>query len=358
MAESSNIPELVDLLVERLRASQRGNRAIQGFLRAVKMQRSLGTRELLTSGNRGTLLEHLRDAVAEGFIPVDNLARFVDRVEENGGQHIFLFDLTPEGVVTLQPDALETAFPPSGPNAAMYEDVPKQPRIHFEHRPDALVVKQIHSAGYWRKDEARSEAYSEEGVRAVFQVEHRCRALNILRVLPERGQAEIRIDRLTSGLTRDEIGAHFQAFLSALSPVLDEKQHLSSTPIWRGFGDIVDCRDGTYMRVDRATDPSVNINISNRREGTIGRDVRDHPSYELASQDYTRDVLSVSWITEWLLGNDSSDDRGDPERVHTTLSKFTIDGRDYGKIYVAASVSPEVLSCVSENIRHFAREVS
>ena len=345
--------ELLDLLLARLRAA-RDKRAIQGLLRAVKDEQALRRGELRITGNKDELLQQIRDGVARRILSVQRLATFVDQLEENGGQHLFLFNVTPDGLQSLRPPAFRQAFPPMppGPTPAMYADIPDRPQTYFSEQPDALVVKQIHAATYWEKDETRS--HSDETERMTVVVRRRRRALNLFRVLPHQQQAEVRIDRITHGIGDKEVGEYLRDFLATLAPVVDVERHLGSIPIWHGFRAIANCRSGTYMSTDGAEDPSVKVSISNRRAGGAGQDVRDHPSYPFAAEDYVRDHLNVYWETEKLVGS-WDPERGDPRRVHTILSRFVLDDREYGKLYIAATVSPEVLSSVTERVRGFAR---
>ena len=156
-----------------------------------------------------------------GLLPLTRLATLVDELEENGGQHLFLFDLTTDGLAALRPATLQQAFPPMppGPTPAMYADPPDHPQIYFVQRPDALVVKQIHTATFWEKDEERS--YSDATERALIVVRRQRRAINLFRVLPDQRRAEIRIDRITHSLGDKDIGEHLRGFLAALDPILN-----------------------------------------------------------------------------------------------------------------------------------------
>ena len=135
---------LLDSLLARLDAA-RDKRAIQGLLRSVKTEQGLSPDQLRISGSKADLLHQIRVGVNGGFILIDRLLTLVDRLEENGGQHLFLFDLTPEGAAALRPSAFQSAFAsiPSTPTPAMYADMPSQAELYFQQRPDALVVKQI-----------------------------------------------------------------------------------------------------------------------------------------------------------------------------------------------------------------------
>ena len=336
---------LLDLLVARLHATP-STRAVGRLLRSVKDERALRPGDLHVSGNKEQLLRSICSGVDRGFISLGRLASLVAELEENGSQHIFLFNLTRQGLNELSPELLGTAFgTPSSPSPAMYEEAgPDQPQIYFKQDRDVLVVKQIHTATYWERDTARS--FERDTERAVFDVQRSCRALNMLRIIPRHEQAEIRIDRL-SGSDRDkDVGRFLQDFLHDLSPTISADRHLRPTPIWDGFQSIVNTRADTHMNVDVAVDPSVRVHISGRREGSRGQDVRDHPSYKYSSSDYVRDRLSISWFVH---------DEGELEdyRVHTIMSRFGHRDRVYAKVYVAATMPPKVLNHVLERIRSF-----
>ena len=338
-------------LVARLRATA-STRAIGRLLRSVKEERALRPGDLHVSGNKEQLLHTLCSGVDRGFISLGRIASLVAELEENGSQHIFLFNLTQQGLNELSPQRLGTAFrTPSSPSPAMYQEAgPDQPQIYFKQRRDVLVVKQIHTATYWERDTVRS--FETDSERAVFDVQRRCRALNILRIIPRYEQAEIRIDRL-SGSDRDkDVGRFLQDFLHDLSPTISADRHLRPTPIWDGFQAMVNARTDTHMNVDVAADPSVRVHISGRREGSGGRDVRDHPSYKYSSSDYVRDRLSISWFVH-------DKDELEDYRVHTIMSRFGHRDRIYAKVYISATMPPKVLDHVlgKNRFRFFAKWV-
>ena len=343
---------LLHSLLARLDVA-RDKRAIQGLLGSVKTEQGLSPDQLRISGSKADLLHQIRVGVNGGFILIDRLLTLVDRLEENGGQHLFLFDLTPEGAAALRPSAFQSAFAsiPSTPTPAMYADMPSQAELYFQQRPDALVVKQIYAAAFWERDESRS--YENEDERSTVMVRCRRRALNVFRVTPDQQKAEIRIDRVKHGIGDKNIAQNLQGFVRDLAPVLDVSRHLIPTRIWKVFSAIINCRDGTYMSTDVAEDPSVKVQLSNRRAEDAGKDVRDHPSYQFSTTEYARDQVNIYWDTEPLVRN-WDPERGDLKRVHTMLSRFVLDGHEYGKVYIPATVSPEVLSGVTERIRSFA----
>lgn len=349
--------ELADLLLKRLREAS-SNRALQDLLRTVKEEQQLTSKQLRITGRKDELLQNIRYGIDRNILSLARLASLVDRLEENGGQHIFLFDLTAEGFADLHSQAFRQTFPamPTEPTAVMYSHTPAQPQTYFSERADGLVVKKIHTVTFWEKDEDKS--YSDENVRATVYVRQSKRAISLFKVNRKQRIAEIRISKTTSAMDDKSAGEHLQDFTQTLSPVLYIDQHLRPTSIWDGFRAIVRERDGTFMATDDTHDPSVRITISNRRAGWHGRDVRDHPTYTFDDANYVRKRLNIYWDTERLLLAHNGPGQGNPERVHTILSKFELDGRAYAKVYVAAIVSPEVLSGVTKYIRQFAQEPS
>ena len=331
---------------------------IQNLLRAVKEEQALRSGELRVSGSKDDLLQHVRDGIASKLLSVGRVATLVDRIEENGRQFLFLFDLTQEGVSALGAPAFRQGFDvaPPGRTPAMYADVPDEPQVYFSEQADALVVKQVHAATHWELDEQRS--YTEETERATFQVLRRHRALNMLRVVPETRQAEIRIGRFRANMKDETVGEHLTAFLQTLSPVVDVEGQMRPTRIWDGFQQLASTREGTFMATDSANDPTATVKFSTRRAGGVSGDIRDHPDYRLERVDYVRDVLNMYWDTEfWVSRRDQFGESG-PRMVHTVLARFRSDGREYGRVDVPVAVSPEVLTGVIECIRRFAREAS
>ena len=342
--------QVLDHLLVRLKATA-GNRAIEAFLRAAKNAHKVRRGELLTTGNSEQLLQHVREAVTKQFATVRGVAALVDRLEENGRQHVFLLDLTPAGARALRASALRAAFgtEPPEPTSALYRDIPEG-ALFFASRPDALVVKQIHAAQFWEKNE--DESFEDQTERREVYRPHYRRAVNLLKVLPERQQAEIRVDRAATERDGD-LQRQLKAFLGALQPVVDVDEHLKITPIWNGFDRIARARDETYMSTDEVVAASARLVASNLRAGLMGRDIRDHEGYVLDKGEFVRRHLSVHWRVGELLTVDP--ERGDPETVYTHLSSFKLDGREYSRVYLSATVSPEVVSGVTGRIRHYAR---
>ena len=333
--------DLVDLLLQRLRTAG-SKTSLQDLLRAVNEEQELKRGELKITGNLEELLERTRDALSRNWLGVERLSSLVDSHEENGGQHVFLFDVTAAGLKALKSKAFRANFDvmPSHPTAAMYAELPQVDCTYFSERPDALVIKQVYRTAYWEKDEDLSS--STDTVRTTISVRRERRALNLFRLMPEEKKAEIRVDRVRGEMDDSLALTLFSEFLDVLSPVVDAQTHLQPTKIWHGFTGIVADQDHTYMSTDTAQDASVAVRMSNRREDTKGQDVRNHPDFKFIGPSYSRKNLNVYWLTEY-------------SKIHTILSHFEQEGRQHGKVYVGAKISAEELTDVTERIRQFAR---
>jgi hypothetical protein len=341
--------DLLKALVARLQAA-RAKVRLELLLKQSRQDQGLSRRAFRASGTMEELAQAVFVAAEKGALTPEHLARVVDEVEENGGQHIFLFDLTPDGVALVRSGRLQRSFTrlPPQPTVAMYSELPAATRTYLEDRgPDGLAVKQIARAAYWERDEENS--YSEEDRRVVATVRRQRRAVNLFKVNPLRAEAEIRIDRVRNQMDDVLATALFQQFKTTLEDVVDFERHLTVTPIWNGFRLIVNDLETTYMSTDSARDPSVSVHISNRRDSDRGTDVRQHISYRYTSTDYTRDSLNIYWR---LAGD------GEENKVHSILSRTKLPDRDYSKVYVAAKIERDQLSHVIERIRQFTRDAS
>lgn len=339
--------ELLEPLVRRLREARAKSR-LQAFLKRIKKEQDVPVRKFRSSGTIEQLIEAVEIAARDGLISATDLAALVDEVEENGGQHVFLFDLTPAGIARARSRALKDAFQtlPAQPTPGMYADLPAASRVYFVKREDTIVIKQIFRASYWEKDETRS--YERDNERATFIVRRQRRAINLLRLEPRTGRAEIRIDRVR-GQMDDRLAMSLLAdFQNSLKGAFDFQSLVTPLEIWRGFPRIVKDRTRTYMSTDGARDASVSVNISNRREKSEGGDVRDHRHYRFSGTDYSRDTLNVYWFEP---GNED-------EKFHSILSREEVNGQAVGKVYVAAKLTPAQLAYVLDTIRQFTVDPS
>ena len=338
MANGDLLPSLV-----RHIAAARGKHKLEGLLRETRDRLGLG-RAIRVTGNLAELGNSVQGAIVDGHIAVQTIRDLVDEVEETGGQHIFLYRLTPSGRGNLTVERLAGAFqaPPQGVTLDYYGDEPQR-QTNFLVRDGKLIVKQVYTAEYWETNEDESER--EATRRVTVQELRRRRAVNLLVVDPLADEAEIRIDRVHGndhGLMLAELG-RFEQTLASVSDVTEDLQPLA---IRANFRALVQDRHNTYMAVDRAQDPSVAQTISSRRQGIHGTDVRDHPRYGMGGDDYVRDSASIYWQINA------------EQRVYTFISAvdFEVDDEvvEHTKVYVSAKVTPQELAHVLGRIRQFA----
>ena len=334
--------DLLPSLVRRI-AAARGKHKLEGLLRETRDRLGLG-RAIRVTGSLAELGNSVQGAIVDGHISVQTIRDLVDEVEETGGQHIFLYRLTPSGRGNLTDERLAGAFhaPPQGVTSHYYGDEPQR-QTNFLVRVGKLIVKQVYTAEYWETNEDESERGATR--RVTVQELRRRRAVNLLVVDPLAGEAEIRIDRV-HGNYHDLMLTELERFEQTLASVSDVTEDLQPLAIRANFRALVQDRDNTYMAVDRAQDPSVAQTISSRRQGTNGTDVRDHPRYGMDGEDYVRNSASIYWLLDA------------ERRVYTLISAvdFEVDDEvvEHTKVYVSAKVTPEELAHVLGRIRQFA----
>jgi hypothetical protein len=347
MAEGQDV--LTDLLLERLFAA-RAKHKVQDLLRTLKMDGGHSRSAFRVSGGVDDIASTVRGLVDTGVLPLATLADLVDSVEENGGQHIFLFTLTSAGQAAVTEARARSSFPqaPQQPTSAFYSKLPTAARTYYVRRSPTLVVKEVRTAERWVLD---SDAGQETADRRtiVFRKERR-RAVNLFIADPATSQVEVRIARAADHDDVTLARTLFTEFRARIEPLVDFQKHLAPLAIWNGFTKIVRATDETFMSHDEAEDPSVVHKLSNRRAKMRGRDVREHDSYDMDAIRYKRTSLNVFWN----LPNGSVP----TSHLHTVLSRFRFDvpppPLDCGKVYVAATVDPKDLSYVLDRIRYFA----
>lgn len=333
---------LVELLFQRIQGA-RSKHTLEEFLAEAKRTQGL-PRSFVTRGTPPVLLESLHQAVANGWVTETALASLVDRIEENGRQHIFLFDVTDAGRRALTAGRLRDAFPamPARPTPALYAELPAAKRTGVAERADGLVVKQLFRAEYWEKDQEKSYETADE--RATVVRRHERRAINLFIVRPEEGTAEVRVDRVRSQMDDNLAMNLFTSFLQDLS-VAVQPEHIEPVPLWRALPRIAVDRDEVYLNADDAQDAEANLRFSNRRARDSGPDIRDYPRYTIQGPDFYRAELGAYWTVP-----------GEARRVYTHMSivEDTPVGR-CGKVYISATLAPPVLHHVLDRIRHFVR---
>lgn len=347
MAE--NPDTLIDLLLHHL-FEARAKHRLQDFLRTAKENAGLARSAFRVSGSVDETADTVRALVGTNVLPLKTLAELVDKVEENGGQHIFLFSLTTAGHTAVTEAKARSSFPqiPRQPTAAFYSKLPSAARTYYVPRDDAIVVKEIRTAEYWVLDSNAGQETDDR--RTIVYRKERRRAINLFIANLATKQVEIRIARAAD---RDDVTLArtlFSDFRARLGPIVELEKHLEPLPIWNGFNKIVRAKGETFMSHDEAEDPSIVHKLSNRRARMRGTDVREHGSYDMDAARYKRKSLNVFW----KIANAG----GPPSHVHTVLSRFRCDVPpppiDCGKVYVAATVEPKELGYVLNRIRHFA----
>jgi hypothetical protein len=298
-----------------------------------------------TSGSKEQIADAVREAIRSHYLTTHRLAALVDALEENGGQHIFLYTLTDAGArqVTSNYLAQKVMGPPHAPTDAYYSEAPTR-RTSFENRRGVLVIKQIYVAEYWERNDQESRETTEKRINVMDKV--RRRAVNLVRIRPASRQVEVRIDRARPQYDAKLALELFDQFKSSLENIIDFASHFQTLPIWRGFPRIVAARDETYMSTDEGYDPTVLQRLANRRAGRYGTDIRDHDNFRV---DNTRDHLNI-W---WRLPDGAAAE--DEKYVHSIMSR--VDGvggyPERAKVYVGGKADQADLEHVLGRIRHF-----
>jgi hypothetical protein len=301
------------------------------------------------TGSVEELENALQGAVVDGHIDTAEIKALVDEIEETGGQHVFLFKLTPAGRAALTSATLGGQFhaPPQTVTPGFYADLPRTTCVFIGDRPNQLIVKEVYTGSFWEPDEEESVDTPKKKTRVTVLRERR--AVNILRIL-NNGDVEIRIDRLKGANDTSLALEGLEQFKQRLAAVVDFDAHLEPVAIRAAFPAIVAAENETVMLTDRATDASASQGFSSRRDSpTRGTDVRRHPNYRLKGNNYVRDSVNIYWKI----------DGSDKDLVYTIVSAVDI-GDDpaapveYTKVYFSAKVSPAELDYVITRIRHFA----
>lgn len=344
---------LVGTLIDRLYDAGAKHK-LEELLRTIKEKQGVQRKAFRISGTPVDLKVAALQAFEQGHLRAERLAELVDAVEETGGQHILLFNLTDEGRRAFAEARLSANLPsvPKQPTEALYSELPASKRTFYLKRGQLQVVKQVYCATFWELDKEESSQTDDRRVEVFKRV--RKRAINSVVVDLATGTAEIRVDRIRGQADEKLAMKALQEFGESLGDRVDMQAHLIPLPIWDGFGQIVAATAETYMNTDEAHDPSVIHRISNWRARERGTDVRQHPSWVLGGDAYQRQVLSIYWLLPPPPDQtEIPEEPPPPRRVHTVLSKASFGGRDLGKVYVAAKIEPSELRHVLDRVRHF-----
>jgi hypothetical protein len=338
---------LVDSLIERLFAAH-SNAGVQDFLRALRTPNH--GRSFRTTGNEEQLRDAIRDAIAADALTVAQLADHVDSIEENGDQHVFPFEITDIGIHELTSQRAKALKLSSTTRVeSAYEAFPQDRLTWHVDSKGRLILKQVYTASYWRKNDSESKTTAEKDILVRDRI--RKRALNMLVVEAGKKRAEIRIARVEGHLDSEPKAVdRFVEFADRVTPFLDLDSHLDPTPIWNAFHAIARNREEVLMGWDRASEPSATLTYSTRVLGSK-IDIRDHDDYRLEGGKWARKELRVRWKR-------GADGDPDAEQIFTRLSEVTVRDRPTGKIEFTKHVEPDALSYVIGRIRHFTTQAS
>jgi hypothetical protein len=308
--------------------------------------------EFKVTGTPAELATAVQAAIIDGALKESEIVELVDALEENGGQHIILFDISDAGKKALTPKAFVKAFDPfEKPTEAFYSQYPPGKQIRYELREGrVIVVKQVFTTQFWRRNESDTEETDTR--RTVVYDRVRRRSINLFLFDTETGRIEVRVDHVHG--KDDKLAQQlFLAFRDDLLKLVDFEDHLIAVDVSRAYKGIIGARDETFMSIDEAFDGSASMRFAKMREAAAGRDIRDHPGHAKAiiEKSVGRNAVRVYW----LIGKND-----DQRRVHTIVSTMDYEGKDgdtltFGKAYVPAKIDPKDLDHALARIRHFAR---
>ncbi len=288
---------MINTLLQRV-LDARGKHKIEALLKQAKARGDKKKLAFRTTGTHDQLLAAVQAAIIDSVLSEAEVADLVDELEENGGQHIFLFTLSDEGRKALTPKAFEKQFPeaPAKPHESFYAQYPATKRTVYALREERFAtVKQVYTTQYWERNEEKSK--ETETQRTLVYDKVRSRSVNLFRLDLKTGEVEVRIDRVHG---QDEKLARqlLDEFRKDLAKLVDFDKHLVPLPVVNAFPGIIAARDQTFMSVDEAFDASASMRFANRREETKGKDIRDHPSYAKAivQKSVARETVRVYWL--------------------------------------------------------------
>lgn len=335
-------PLLAEKLVKRFFAA-RSREQIITVLRLLKDSDDNAKRELRISGNLDDLEKQFSDAVGRGWITTAKLAKMVDEAEENGNQHVFLFNLTEAGLKALTSAIALSRFKreSANPTEALYEALPEQTVFVRATSDDAFIVKEVFTATYWVTSSTTHPTDDEE---IIVRNRLRQRAMNMLVIDSSQRRAEIRIARIDDrGETIENTVVRLKRFIDLLQPWLSIDDHLTPVPIWDSFPLLQQNRDEVVMPSDKSASSTSNQNMSIRKRGTHA-DIRDDPDYPKSAATHARTEMRI----EWIRGR-----KEDGDYIPCRLAEFKVDKRQLAKIEIRARLQMDALSYVIGRIRYF-----
>jgi hypothetical protein len=361
-------------LVDRI-LQARGRKHLRALLKQAKGIAGKDAK-FTTSGDDDALRKSVGEALAGNFVSDTQLMALADRLEEIGGQHIYLFKLTPAGKAALTSEKMKVAFSRCVPSPDYYTDTPSGAAVEWVERDGAVFLKQVLTTSFWERDRL-NEIWNDEVRQRTWRRVSR-RAVNTCLIDCEAGTAELCIDRVTGENDATLADEELSKFFTALAPFLVIKDHLVPVRISHAFARIVaETRDEAYMNADSVDTSTVAQRISNRRKGTKLPDVRGNVDYVRAKPKGDREGLTIYWFTDQAAAaakakedaeyeddeddaEDEGADSGTSKRpyVHSIITAVTrkIEGQSFEhcKVYISAKITEQARAHVISRIRHFA----
>jgi hypothetical protein len=338
---------LIERLVKRLFAAQNREQVVR-FLKRIKDGNDDARRELRTSGNLEELETQLVAAVGRGWVSIRELAATVDEAEENGNQHVFLFDLTDAGREHITRGGALRHFreAPHDPVEEAYSDLPTGTVLVRNITAEVFLVKEVFTAAYWI---TRSTTHPSEDEEIIVRERQKQRAMNLLVADTGRSTVEIRIGRIEDrGETRQNLTRRFNDFIARLGRWFDVQLDLVVVPVWDAFPLIQQDRDFVIMPSDRSASATANQLMAVRRRGQHA-DIRDDPDYPANARTYARSEMRLEWIRG---AGDNA------EYIPCRISEFAIDEQKFAKVEFRQRIERDALNYVIGRIRHFAAVAS
>ncbi len=341
MANQQQTNAAIELLLNRVESNQAAGR-LSDFILGIKERRRLPRDSFRSRGTFQEVCNSVRQAIADRHLSLSDIASFVDEVDENGAQHIFMFNAPSQEFVESTVGAIKDKFTerPSGLDLDWYADLPAKMHLHYEIRGEVVVLREIKKVEYWVID--RNESTETINKQVIVKVKKESRALNLLRIHVDTGLIEIRLARASSQVPHKLWESELKRFADRILPALDFKL-LEPIPIWTGFSGQLANRDDTYLKTDEAHDTSTSQRISKIRQA--GSDLRDNPDYNLDEDRFLRDKLNIYWIVVSETANEAV--------VHTIQQRVKFEGQDLGKIYIAQHATDNVIDHVLGTIRSY-----
>ncbi len=280
---------LVEKLVDRIIESHAKNR-LENFLKAAKEKSAAPVRAFATAGSRDQLVKALGSAIQGRFVTLQEVVSLMDRIEENGAHHIFMFDLTEAGRAALTEKALQNVFKllPDPPPEDMYSEVPARPYTFLRIRDPIIALKQVRLTTYMMLDPKKTVTLP-SGEQTITRVPVERRAVNMLVINVKTGAVEIRIDRSDSTTDATAI-EDFDRFVTDMKDSLKWREHLAPFPVRSSFPKMVDSRD-IFMKAAQIVGSDIAGTVSSVRQWT---DVRDTPRYNFSPVNDRWDIVRAS----------------------------------------------------------------